>query len=37
VKGVVWNREELLTTAGFVAAWIVGCAIGIIGGIWWFS
>ena len=29
--------EEIKTTAGFAAAWIVGCAIGIVGGIWWFS
>lgn len=29
--------EEELTTIGFVAAWAAGCAIGLVGGIWWFG
>ena len=26
-------QEEIKTTAGFAAAWVVGCIIGIVGGL----
>ena len=26
-------REEMKTTAGFAAAWVVGCVIGVVGGL----
>ena len=26
-------HEEIKTTAGFAAAWVVGCVIGIVGGL----
>lgn len=26
-------QEEIKTTAGFAAAWVVGCVIGIVGGL----
>ena len=27
------SREEMKTTAGFAAAWVVGCVIGVVGGL----
>ena len=26
-------QEEMKTTAGFAAAWVVGCIIGVVGGL----
>ena len=26
-------QEEIKTTAGFAAAWVVGCIIGVVGGL----
>ena len=33
MKDFTWNKEELLTTAGFAAAWVIGCIIGTVGGL----
>lgn len=33
MSNVTINKEELITTAGFAVAWVIGCAIGIIGGL----
>ena len=37
MKNIVINRAEIVTTAFFAVAWMVGIAIGVIGGLWWFG
>lgn len=34
---VILKKDELITTALFVLAWVIGCVIGTVGGLWWFE
>jgi len=33
----IFKDEEMMTTVYFILAWIGGCAVGTIGGLWIFS